>query len=133
MRLRIAFVAALALAAVTVSSASAQKHCKKGIPCGNSCISASKTCHVGQGSATGPGAVMKEAPAVDQSAAPAPVADGQYVASSRGRVYYWVGCSGWRKLAAANLRYFKTAADAEAAGYTPSGSKGCAGPTAPKE
>ncbi|WP_392559664.1 SH3 domain-containing protein [Orbus mooreae] len=26
------------------------KNCKKGIPCGNSCISASKTCHIGSSS-----------------------------------------------------------------------------------
>lgn len=32
--------------------AASQKRCVKGIPCGGTCISASKTCHVGSGSAT---------------------------------------------------------------------------------
>jgi len=34
------------------SAASAQRRCVKGIPCGGSCISASKTCRIGTGSAT---------------------------------------------------------------------------------
>lgn len=29
----------------------AQKNCRKGIPCGNSCISAKKTCRIGSGTA----------------------------------------------------------------------------------
>jgi hypothetical protein len=38
----------LLLVAIAAQSATAQKNCKKGIPCGNTCISASKTCHVGE-------------------------------------------------------------------------------------
>jgi hypothetical protein len=37
----------LALSLLALSSAAAQKHCTKGIPCGNSCISASNVCHIG--------------------------------------------------------------------------------------
>jgi endonuclease YncB( thermonuclease family) len=52
--------------------------------------------------------------------------EAQYVASSRGQVYYWIGCDAWRRLSARNLRYFRTAQEAEAAGYRPSESRGCA-------
>jgi endonuclease YncB( thermonuclease family) len=52
--------------------------------------------------------------------------DAQFVASSRGQVYYWIGCDAWRRLSARNLRYFRTPAEAEAAGYRPSLSRGCA-------
>jgi hypothetical protein len=55
-----------------------------------------------------------------------PAQDPQYVASSRGQVYYWIGCDAWRSLSPRNLRYFRTAAEAEAAGYRPSQSRGCA-------
>lgn len=54
----------------------------------------------------------------------------QYVASSRGQVYYWVGCDAWRSLARANLRFFATREAAVAAGYRVSGTAGCAGPAA---
>ena len=53
---------------------------------------------------------------------------GPYVASSRGQVYYWVGCDAWRRLSKSNLIHFASAADAVAAGYRPSRSRGCAGP-----
>lgn len=52
----------------------------------------------------------------------------RYVASSQGRVYYWVGCSAWRRLKPANLRFFRSREQAREAGYTPSRSRGCAGP-----
>ena len=51
-----------------------------------------------------------------------------FAASSRGQVYYWVGCSGWRSLSVANLRFFTTRVEAEAAGYRVSGQRGCGGP-----
>lgn len=54
----------------------------------------------------------------------------QFVASTRGHVYYWVGCSAWGRLSKANLIYFRTAEEAQAAGYRPSVSRGCAGPGA---
>jgi methylphosphotriester-DNA--protein-cysteine methyltransferase len=47
------------------------------------------------------------------------------VASSRGHVYYRVGCSGARKLSPANLVYFKTEDEAQKAGYRHSATKGC--------
>jgi endonuclease YncB( thermonuclease family) len=53
-------------------------------------------------------------------------AEAQYVASSRGEVYYWVGCDAWAGLNPDNLRWFVTDAEAEAAGYRPSQARGCA-------
>jgi endonuclease YncB( thermonuclease family) len=55
-----------------------------------------------------------------------PTSDHHFVASSSGRVYYRVECDAWKGLSSANLRYFRTAAEAEKAGYTPSQSQGCA-------
>ncbi|MGH7554508.1 MAG: thermonuclease family protein [Longimicrobiales bacterium] len=52
--------------------------------------------------------------------------DAQFVASSRGQVYYWIGCDAWRRLSPRNLQYFRTAPEAEAAGYRASESRGCA-------
>ncbi len=102
------------------AAANAQKQCVKGIPCGNTCIAATKTCRVGSGSAT--------ARPLELPKASAPVG-AQYVASNRGQVYYWLGCNAWQNLSTANLVYFKTAKEASEAGYRPSASSGCAGPS----
>lgn len=119
------------LALLTFATPSlAQKHCVKGIPCGGSCISATKVCHVGSGSAT-------SAPRAT-SPLPTAVPDGaRFVASSRGQVYYLASCRAARNLSAANRIYFKTDQEAAAAGYRPSASAGCstgnaaAGPAIP--
>jgi len=113
---------ALALA-VSAGTAEAQRRCVKGIPCGNTCIAANKTCRISGGSATGSSRTVQQAVT--------PPADAQFVASSRGQVYYWVGCNGWKSLAPANLRFFKTAAEARAAGYRPSTQAGCQDPAEP--
>lgn len=82
------------------------------------------------------GALLVLAPAIgcaqDRSDRPAAsdhvrVPDGAaYVASGRGRVFYWVGCTAWSSLSPADLRFFATREAALAAGYTPSRSAGCA-------
>jgi micrococcal nuclease len=51
--------------------------------------------------------------------------EASYVASSRGRIFYSTRCDAWRGLAPANLVWFRSAAEATAAGYTPSTSAGC--------
>jgi endonuclease YncB( thermonuclease family) len=107
------------------SAADAQKKCVKGKPCGNTCIAVSATCRIGTGSATS----SRSTTTTTTSTA---VPEGtQYVASSRGTTYYYVGCSGWNSLAVANRRYFKTREEAVAAGLRPSTQAGCAGPAAP--
>lgn len=54
MKLAIAAVMLL----VSVNNLEAQKRCTKGIPCGNSCIAANKTCRIGAGTATSSGVVQ---------------------------------------------------------------------------
>lgn len=50
------------------------------------------------------------------------------MASSRGQVYYWTGCDNWHSIRTENLRWFETAAEAEASGYRPSTARGCVAP-----
>lgn len=115
-------IASVLLALLLIAPpALAQKRCKKGVPCGNTCISASKTCHIGSSA---------PAPAEARVAPPQPgkaVSDsaGQWVGSSRGKTYYKAGCSGARTLAAANLISFKSEDEAQKAGYRRSAQKGC--------
>lgn len=42
-----------------------------------------------------------------------------YVASSRGKLYYRIGCGGSTQLSEANKIFFKTQSEAESMGYTP--------------
>lgn len=124
MRRLIPFLLAMAFFAIP-GDADAQ-NCKKGKPCGNTCIARDKNCTKGAGTARAAGGSASssrpEASAPMGIAAPA---DAAFVALSRGRVYYRAGCSGARKLSPANLLYFASREEAEAAGYTPSRSKGC--------
>lgn len=68
-------IARLAAAVITIvgiaSPASAQRQCKKGIPCGNSCIAANRTCRVGTPAAASAPAEATPAPVrslIDSSA-----------------------------------------------------------------
>jgi len=93
----------------------AQRNCRKGIPCGNSCISASKVCRIDGGAA-----------AAATSLTPlAPNGEAKWVASSRGQKYYLSTCSAARRLSPANRIYFKTEETAREAGYTRSATRGC--------
>ena len=79
--------------------------------------------------------LLSALPAAAQDAKNVLVPDGmQYVSSIEGSVYYWTGpeCENWRRLSAANVRFFRTRAEAEAfdGGRAPSRSRGCAGPGA---
>lgn len=107
------------------SSAAAQKVCKKGKPCGNTCIAKDKMCRVGQGTAQAATLTNSRASLLPSAKVPP---DARFVASSQGRVYYWIGCEAWKDLKKANLIFFATQVEAERAGYRPSRSKGCAGP-----
>ena len=115
---------------LVAASADAQKRCKKGIPCGNTCIAASKTCHVGTPSTT------PARPLVGQTARPdarplprqpttPDTTQGMWVASSQGTKYYRATCSAAKRLSPANRVYFKTEEDARRAGYDRSTSSGC--------
>ena len=108
-----------ALLVFGAADATAQKRCSKGIPCGNTCIAANKTCRVGSPASR---------PSTNRPAsASAVVPPGtQYVASNRGSTYYYVGCNGWKSLAPANRIYFKSVEEARSKGLKPSTQAGCA-------
>src|SRR5688500_5241357 len=108
MLMRITF--ALALCAFA-SETSAQPNCKKGIPCGNSCISASNTCRIGTRPEPKPSAEPPPTPASAQglraSGYPAnSYATGPWVASVDGTVYYRRECSTASKLMEDERVYF---------------------------
>ena len=123
-RLSALLLSVAASAALLVPApAGAQKRCTKGIPCGNTCISATKTCRIGSGTArpaTAPRSQAATTPIDEPSLSEKP-----WVASSRGKVYYLRGCATAAKLAPVNRIYFKSAEEAEAAGYRRSRSSSC--------
>ena len=97
----------------------AQKNCKKGIPCGNTCISATKTCRQAPPPAplplhnAKPNGMLLHSPAYP------------FAASPRGRTYYAniSGCRGLLRLQ--GYVYFRTRGEAEAKGLTRSTQAGC--------
>lgn len=110
--------ALLGLSLLVVSNAEAQRNCRKGIPCGNTCIAANKVCHVGTPAVT-------PTPAISDSTAVARRDSMMWVASSRGHTYYRRGCSTANHLSRANRIYFRTEEEAQRAGYHRSTSRGC--------
>jgi micrococcal nuclease len=120
--MRAAFLLLVLLLAGGAAELEAQRNCTRGKPCGNTCIARTSTCRVGTGTA-------RQAPTTRTTPTPEAAtisADAQFVASSRGRVYYPRGCSAWRSLSRANLIGFKTEEEARAAGYTRTTSSLCA-------
>ena len=112
----------LGLSLLAVSNAEGQKNCRKGIPCGNTCIAANKVCRIGTPS-TRP--TTSDTPARSDSAAVAPKDNMAWVGSSRGHTYYRRGCGTANRLSPANLIYFRTEEEAQRAGYRRSTSRGC--------
>jgi hypothetical protein len=133
---------ALAFLAVTAgaSTLEAQQNCRKGIPCGNTCISASKVCRIGSGSArsvadpvtpaparpAAPSSSLAPADATEQGTNPTSSA-GEYpwVASFADGIYFRAGCSAAQDLAPPNRRYFGSEAAARDAGYRRTRVAGC--------
>lgn len=123
-----------------------QKSCRKGKPCGNTCIAQSRSCYVGDGGAV-PHAprpvVSSPASRVDspptRGDAPQALAtrgiyavrgeqtSGAWIASRVGRTYYRndPSCRAGQQLAGRNRIYFESERAAQAAGYSRSRSKGC--------
>lgn len=64
----------------------------------------------------------------DGSATAEGLVAGGFVASSRGEVYYWVGCDNWRSIPPGNQIRFATTVEAEDAGYRASTARGCQSP-----
>ena len=126
-------IATLTGIALMPDALGAQKHCNKGILCGGTCISASKTCHIGTSSAR---TQTPQPETARQTAAPMvrpsqpraranSASSAQWLGSSRGHTYYRAECAGASKLARANLIYFKSEAEARHARYVHSVQKGC--------
>jgi hypothetical protein len=115
----------LGAALFTAAPLHAQKNCRKGIPCGNSCISASKVCRIGSPAAE-PMPRYDPAPAARPAyVAPAPASRAttvaasaelnQWIGQSHGRVYYRATCQAAKELP--EPIFFSIAADAERLGY----------------
>jgi hypothetical protein len=138
-------IAAMVILILLSRSAGAQ-NCRKGIPCGHTCISASKVCHIGSSPApvaqpappssapaiSPPARSFVGAPASDTSrTTPAPgepaTTAGEYpwVGSFADGVYFQASCPLAQDLAPANRRFFRTHQDAEAAGFRRSRTPGC--------
>jgi hypothetical protein len=99
--------------------AEGQKHCRKGIPCGNSCISASKVCHIGGGETAPP-----QQPVRPSEATPvAPPEAERWLAQAHGRVYYRASCQAAKELP--EPIYFKSEGEAIRLGYRRSQVPGC--------
>lgn len=116
--MRFALLAFVALSLLAISNADAQKNCRKGIPCGNTCIAANKVCHIGTPS-TPSTSSPSDSTAVAQKDTMA------WVASSRGHTYYRRGCGTANHLSSTNRIYFRTEEEAQRAGYHRSTSRGC--------
>ena len=138
------------LIAIGVSDAEAQR-CVKGIPCGNTCISASKTCRVGSGTATKAGTSKPPAESTKSTVVPPRLTpkelddsvarllygrpqsgsaakstnDTLFVGSRVDRVFFLRNCLAAQDLADENRRWFKTEKDALTAGYRRSRVPGC--------
>jgi len=119
---RCVLVVCLGLTLLAVDRAAGQKQCRKGIPCGNTCISANNVCRTARPATP---RTTVPTPARGGSAAVAPANGMAWVASSRGRTYYRRGCRRANRLALANLIFFRTKEEAEQAGYRRSTSSRC--------
>jgi endonuclease YncB( thermonuclease family) len=64
-------------------------------------------------------------PVPAQLSTPTPPDGTHFAASIRGTVYYDIGCDAWTRLAPANVRFFRTAEEARAAGLRQSTQPGC--------
>lgn len=124
-------LAVLAVASLVASTAHAQ-HCTKGIPCGNSRISATKTCHKGAGTAWGGPSETSPSPQVRldtrlEKEGGYAVADSMapYVASLSARTFMARTCSALRYVDRFDRRFYRDSLDAMKAGFTHARGDGC--------
>ena len=111
------------------SMLSAQKNCKKGIPCGGTCIAANKVCRVGTPASTP--APTSASPAPQAASSPTTAAAADESASStkvwvngKSNVYH---CPGARWYGATQNGRYMTESAAKAAGNRAAYGKGCGG------
>lgn len=105
-------------------------NCKKGQPCGNSCISWSKTCRIGTPAATSPAtAAGFRSGLAAPEASTMPAAKGSlsqgWAGSIADAVYFDARCPAARDLHPDNTVHFNSEAGAKAAGYRRSSTPGC--------
>lgn len=110
----------LLLTVAIVSPLAAQKKCKTGKPCGDSCIAKDKVCRIGT---SAPARVVSSSTATAR-----PPDSAQWVASSVTVHYYRIDCAAAKALPPEGRRYFATEQEAANTGYTPSPDPGCASP-----
>ena len=117
------------------------QNCRKGIPCGNSCISASKVCRIGSGTARSAAEPMTppappvtptqlapspEASPAPREAQPPPTTEAYpWIGSFADGIYFRAGCPAALDLAPPNRRYFASEPDARNGGYRRSRVPGC--------
>jgi hypothetical protein len=114
----------LLASAFCASGADAQRNGRKGIPCGNTCISADKVCHVITPAvaptpiAPSSGRTLVGTTTTADSGTPAATAgEFPWVGSLADGVYFRAYCAPAQDLAPANRRYFRMVQDAERAGF----------------
>lgn len=125
--------ALVALLAVAPDVAGAQRRCTKGIPCGNSCISASKTCRIGSEPAPQPSSRPRPLSEAERQALLARALGdtapglqyGPWVGSVDGTIYYATSCRTAWKLSEEERVYFGSEQEAIARGYKRSRAKTC--------
>lgn len=137
---------------IFLSLPSWSKDCKKGKPCGNTCIPITSQCHIGSAipiyrSSTPPSSPpqpMQPLPAEESAKSQGHAQSGiasepsiqlpascggdptwQWVSSYADGIYFRAGCSAAQDLSPANRRYFPTEESAQAAGYRRSRTPGC--------
>ncbi len=118
--MRIAIVAPFASIALAATPADAQRRCTKGIPCGNTCISADRVCRIGASPAPGPRDAATAAPQTLLGTSTATARDSAafgWVGSVDGTVYYRAICSVATRLWPEERAYFRLESDAVARGY----------------
>lgn len=110
-------VVAVALITVAAVASEAQPNCRKGKPCGNTCIAQNRTCRVGPPSpaSTTPRAAPSQANRLvsAEEATPLP-----WLAGSSTRTYYASACAGASRIPTADRTFFRLEEGLQRIGYT---------------
>jgi hypothetical protein len=117
----------MAMLTLCMAAPVSAQNCKKGKPCGHTCIARDKICRIGPAPASPPVETPHDNPAL-LTVAPGdsvPTNNASWVASPRGHTYYRNAnsCRGAKELK--NRIYFRSEEAAIAAGYRRSVQKGC--------
>ncbi|WP_310569585.1 hypothetical protein [Gemmatimonas sp.] len=112
--IRLLFVLGLLMAFVPPHVAAAQRNCKKGIPCGNSCIAANRVCRVGPRAPVDPPAPPTTSKALKLLTAADSAALIKVWVNKKSRVYH---CPGSRYYGTTSAGAFMLEREAIAVGY----------------